>query len=249
MTMMSMALRRQKHASLFVGVCIVATILFSFDVFPTDEPSLSPSSEFRRNLEANSLHRRALYPAYSWAMDFMKPANARPLPEKETVLFWHIPKSGGTTVERIYMCLGQTIASQVGTVPKFGHDHDKELIAFRPWKERVSNATYVNVNTNTETGIIRARLMGLVPSGIADIIFTTMPDYAIQHLYDSSHRGRAMALFRHPVERLVSKFFYLQIADWEVTYAPHWKRLSVSQWAQNVNRENNFMVMKLAGKT
>jgi len=236
---------RRKGAAVFVGLCIVATILFLFDVFSismNERTLLSSSSDLHRYL------KEKVYPAYSWAIDFMKPANAPPLPEEETVLFWHIPKSGGTTAVAIYACLGQTIVNQVGTIPKFGHDQDKELTTFQPWKKWGVNTTYVNVDTNTEPGILRAKEMGLVPSGIADVIFTTEPHFAIENLYDSSHRGRAMALFRHPVDRLVSKFFYLQVADWEVTYAPHWKRLSVLQWAE-INRENNFMVMKLAGKT
>ena len=36
--------------------------------------------------------------------------------------------------------------------------------------------------------------------------------------------------------------------DWERTYQPNWKKLSVKQWASKVNNDNNFMVKKLAGK-
>ena len=57
-----------------------------------------------------------------------------------------------------------------------------------------------------------------------------------------------MGLFRHPVSRLVSKFYYLQIADWERSYKPQWKDMSVSYWARHSNNDNEHMVKKLAGK-
>ena len=57
-----------------------------------------------------------------------------------------------------------------------------------------------------------------------------------------------MGLFRHPVSRLVSKFYYLQIADWERGYKPQWKDMSVSYWARHSNNDNEHMVKKLAGK-
>lgn len=51
--------------------------------------------------------------------------------------------------------------------------------------------------------------MNLVGSELADVI-------VIQHLYeaeglfDGHHRGRLFAVFRHPIERAVSMFYYLQ---------------------------------------
>ena len=45
-----------------------------------------------------------------------------------------------------------------------------------------------------------------------DIAFSSMPDFAALHLFNPANKGRMMALFRHPVERLISKFYYLQVA-------------------------------------
>ena len=81
-----------------------------------------------------------------------------------------------------------------------------------------------------------------------DIIFSSFPDYAVEHLFDESHKGRMLSMFRHPVDRLTSKFFYLGIATWEKTYRPEWKDVDVLDWANDINIDNNHMVKKLAGK-
>ena len=93
--------------------------------------------------------------------------------------------------------------------------------------------------------------MDLIPSHAADIIFTHDISAAIHHLgFDPINQGRALALFRNPVERLVSKFYYLQNADWESGYRPHWKNITVVQWAESDKNyaESNYMVQMLSGK-
>ena len=57
-----------------------------------------------------------------------------------------------------------------------------------------------------------------------------------------------MGVFRHPIHRLVSKFYYLGVADWEGSYKPQWKDMDIDHWASKVNRDNEHMVKKLAGK-
>jgi len=150
---------------------------------------------------------------YRWARRHVRPHARLPEPSKETILFWHIPKSGGSTAKSIYKCIGKkvSIASQPGEIMKLKHK-------------------------------------GLVPSGQADLIFSSFPDLAIEHLYDEQHKARVLAMFRHPVDRLVSKFYYLQVATWENTYRPEWKDMDILEWVQNHNADNNHMVKKLAGK-
>lgn len=45
-----------------------------------------------------------------------------------------------------------------------------------------------------------------------DILHTSSPANIIETLVNEEHPGRVLSLFRHPVERLVSKFYYLQKA-------------------------------------
>ena len=67
-------------------------------------------------------------------------------------------------------------------------------------------------------------------------------------LYSPEHKARMFALFRHPVNRAVSKFFYLQKATWEPTYNTRWASMSLEEWASKDRGENNWMVRQLVGK-
>ncbi|KAL3785418.1 hypothetical protein HJC23_013557 [Cyclotella cryptica] len=171
-------------------------------------------------------------------------------PEKsDTVLFWHVPKSGGTTAKRIYQCMGKTIADKLGSWPQFQHHKTKELKVFKPFP----HSTYktINVDTTNLSGMLRAKEMGLISSHTADIIFTHDISAAVRHLgFDTSNQGRALALFRDPIERLVSKFYYLRVASWERGYRPHWNNMTGLQWAESEKSgpESNYMVQKLSGK-
>lgn len=59
--------------------------------------------------------------------------------------------------------------------------------------------------------ILEAQDNGFVQSGKADLLFSSYPDYATKKLFHGhgdhrGRRGRMFATFRHPVERLISKF-------------------------------------------
>ena len=195
--------------------------------------------------------------------------------ETETPIFWHIPKvssfkhkwcpsannlfnrcfsastnhkqCGGTTAKRFYGdCLQLTLANRLGASPKYGHDKDTSILAFEPFPN--SKQKLVNVDTTTEEGILRAKEMGLAASHAADMVFTSDINFASQNLFDRMNKGRVFAFFRHPIDRLVSKFYYLQTATWENTYRPEWKDLSLLEWATEHNSDENHMVKKILGK-
>jgi hypothetical protein len=89
--------------------------------------------------------------------------------------------------------------------------------------------------------------LGLVESGVVDMIVTSDPTYAVENLFDATHKGRVMALFRHPIDRLVSRFYYLREAKWEKQYRPQWKRIDILEYAKVRNTDNDHMVKKMAG--
>lgn len=142
--------------------------------------------------------------------------------------------------------MGQTLAHRVGADPRFGHDADEEIVVFEPHKGK--DWKVVNVDTTIKEGIDRAGKMGLVQSHKSDLIFTMEPAYAGEKLYDEDNKGRFLALFRHPVDRALSMFYYLQTATWERTYRPEWKNMTVLEWANLPNFEEDYMVHKLVNK-
>mmetsp|Transcript_9699 Transcript_9699/g.21033 ORF Transcript_9699/g.21033 Transcript_9699/m.21033 type:complete len:363 (+) Transcript_9699:108-1196(+) len=222
-------------------VCLLYLVASVFNLHHTPE-----SSSGRRFLSAVNTYPggNALPP---WAEDYLVDVTERPNPSSETAVFWHIPKSGGTTAKRLYECLGQTLANRLGADPRFGHHKDKEIVTFQPFQTE-PDVIFVNVDTTTKKGILRAAEIGLVASKKADIIFTMDVQFAVDHLFDAEHKGRIFALFRNPVDRCVSKFYYLQTATWERTYRPEWEGMDIIEWTTNHNLDENFLVKKIMGK-
>lgn len=239
-------------------VCLVYIFAEIFDIHPPKQfPHLHHGlrrklrafrrkSERRRSLAVldGQLSHSALPP---WAQYNLVDVSQKPDPSSETALFWHIPKSGGTTAKRLYECLGQTLANRLGANPRFGHDKDTKIVVFQPFAT-APEINFVNVDTTTKPGILRAAKLGLVPSKKVDMIFTSDVNFAADHLFDSNNKGRIFALFRNPVDRSVSKFYYLQTATWERTYRPEWVGMSITEWATNHNLDENFIVKKIVGK-
>ena len=146
-------------------------------------------------------------------------------------------------VKKIYECLGQTLATAAGKGRRFIPDNN-QIVVFNPY----GTGNYVNVDTSSREGLKRAAEMKLVQSGKADLIFTTDVKFAVETLFDKDHQGRLFALFRHPIHRLVSKFYYMQSAVWERSYDPKLKDMTLIDWATRYNTDNNFFLEKLSGK-
>ncbi|KAL7542548.1 hypothetical protein ACHAWF_007201 [Thalassiosira exigua] len=234
----------QVQLGILSAVGLLYLITTAFNLHPP--PSSADPSGGRRLLSALHpfLESNTLPP---WAQHHLVDVQDKPDPSTETALFWHIPKSGGTTAKRLYECLGQILANRLGADPRFGHDKDEEIVVFQPF-ESAPEMRFVNVDTTTKQGILRAAKLGLVASRKADMIFTSDVNFASEHLFDPSHKGRIFALFRNPVDRSVSKFYYLQTATWERTYRSEWAGMPIMEWATKHNQDENFMVKKIAGK-
>lgn len=125
----------------------------------------------------------------------------------------------------------------------------QSLHLVRPPGQEGGPALYVNVDVSNPPGIHRASSMGLAPSGLADVIVTPWFVPAASELFsEMPHRGRMFALFRHPVDRAVSKFYYLQSATWEPSYHEEWNDMTLVEYASH-HAEHDWMVHVLAGKT
>ena len=55
-------------------------------------------------------------------------------------------------------------------------------------------------------------LQGMLPTNQYKVLITSGPSHIIRELLNEEHPGRVLSMFRHPVDRLISKFYYLQVA-------------------------------------
>mmetsp|Transcript_33852 Transcript_33852/g.49369 ORF Transcript_33852/g.49369 Transcript_33852/m.49369 type:complete len:590 (+) Transcript_33852:154-1923(+) len=166
-------------------------------------------------------------------------------------VYWHIPKTGGSTLkDMVADCHLKVVANEEGIAD--GHDQDMDLQLVDV--DGRGHAKYLNVDTTTIEGINRAIQLGLVQSNVADLIVTPYL-YESEYLFknggqdprEGDPRGRLFALFRHPVDRVISLFNYLKYADWEPTYDERNKDMTLKEYAQSDIIEDNWMTRRLAG--
>ena len=108
---------------------------------------------------------------------------------------------------------------------------------------------YVNVDVTTMEGIARASRLNFASTGLADVIFTPLLRESAELLLDGDkHKGRMFAVFRSPVDRIVSLFYYLQQATWEPTYNAEYASMTIDEYARSPLCESNWMVRSLVNK-
>ena len=98
-----------------------------------------------------------------------------------------------------------------------------------------SEHNYVNVNVATPEGISRAMNLGLVPSHLSDTIVSAHVDL-VTALFNANDRARAFVIFRHPVDRAASMFYFLKASG----YAPL-KDMTLDDYAKSELIENNWL--------
>jgi len=165
-------------------------------------------------------------------------------PEGDIPFFWHIPRAGGATMNDVLgSCLQLTLASDAGG--RDGHDKDKKLVVLKFSK----HLSYVNVDTSTIEGIERCKRLGLTSSGIADVIVTSLFHEAAS-MFTPRNRGRMFALFRHPIERAVSLFHFVQDTHWrnKQTFQQDLADLTIEDYFRGGIAENNWMTRFLTGE-
>jgi hypothetical protein len=89
--------------------------------------------------------------------------------------------------------------------------------------------------------------MGFAESGVGDAVVTPFI-YESNQLFTPMAKGRLFTVFRHPIDRAISLFYYLQVADWEPTYDPALKDWTMDQYATSDKIENNWLTRQLSNQ-
>ena len=161
--------------------------------------------------------------------------------DKTMGFYWQIPRCGGTTLKHIMgTCLKRVQAAR--TAADYCDMNSNELSLCT-----TKLGTFINADPSDHLGIQRSDRMGLVRSGMADVVVSSRILHAAT-LFDQEHKGRLFTVLRDPVERAVSTFYYLQNAYWERHYRPEYKEMTVLDYAALPDTSNNWMTRWLTGK-
>jgi len=171
-----------------------------------------------------------------------------PWDPSDVPIFLHIPKAGGSTVKDIIgTCHRFVMASEKGVLDGHGDDADISIVYPGGGPAGQDRSPFVNVDTTTLHGIVRARDMDFADSGLADIVVTPFI-FEVNDLMTPTAKGRLFTVFRHPIERAISMFYYIQIATWEVTYDPEVEFWTIEQYAKSSKVENNWLTRQLSNQ-
>jgi len=164
---------------------------------------------------------------------------------KEVPFFWHIAKGGGSTIKHLYSdCFGLVEATENGILEGHQNDMSLEVVTLQVlngWK-------FVNVDTTIPSGIDRAAKLNTAKSGLVDLLISPLPYEVVPKLFDSDHKGRFFTIFRDPLERVVSIFYYLQQATYEPTYNPKLASMTFEEYVFSDLAESNFITRSLIDK-
>lgn len=158
--------------------------------------------------------------------------------------YWHVPRSGGGTVNDILgSCLHLTLAADAG-----GSEGESrvEMLKVLHFAHEVN---YLNVDTSTLKGIQRAQDLNLVPSGLADVVISPLLHDATS-LFTPTRKGRLFAIFRNPIERAASLFYFIQDTQWKQPGSGNeqFASMTIEQFYEAGFAENNWMTRFLTNE-
>ena len=165
------------------------------------------------------------------------------------IVFPPVPKAGGSSIkDAMGGCHRFVQATEFGITD--GHGADTAVAIVYPAVPGVADtdrSPFVNIDSTTVAGIQRARDMGFADAQLADVVVSPFV-FDPNELFTPTARGRLFSVFRHPIERAVSMFYYIRVADWEPSYKPELKDWTLEQYATSDVVENNWMTRQLSNQ-
>lgn len=198
----------------------------------------------------------------------IRSSQSSPAKVKHVPFFWHIPRSGGTSLSTIFSnCLSLVQASSSLTSPQIYARGEDEALASRfrdptLYVVQTKGHSYVNVDLDSVEGVQRAVQGGLISKELSDVVL--VPDVRLgsllfgngqDHIHSDNeeitgteYKGVMFALFRHPLDRTLSLFYHKQEDRASVHYDPSMEIYSLVDWVNSPGYITNFMTRTLVGK-
>lgn len=170
-----------------------------------------------------------------------------PEAEQSTPLLWSIPFSGSTVTEEVFgQCLRLVQTSDLGV--SNGHESDESLSVVQ-----VRGHSYVNVDTTTFAGVQHAKELGLVESGLSEVISTPLLHDVAKSLFDATHQGRAFVVLRNPIDRAMATYHYLTTGrfhgpDGETLDQLQLSTKTLQEYAESDFCDDNWLTRTLVNK-
>lgn len=98
---------------------------------------------------------------------------------------------------------------------------------------------------STPAGIERAKNLHLASSNLADAMVSPLV-YEASVVYSNLYHGRLFTLFRHPIHRAVSLFYYTQDMVWRRGNVKDLMDITIEEYFKGGMGENNWMTRFLA---
>jgi len=181
--------------------------------------------------------------------------------------FWHVPRTGGATLaEAIGECLDLTLAASASSVSLSSRSMNSFQNVFFDKNQqsavllRHGEGKYVNVNLETEDGILRATKLKILQQKndgsddteqrlVVDVIMSPLVYSTSKILFAPQYasnpklppKGQLFTMVRHPVEREISYFYYLKHHSEDGEFS----RSTISDWLISSSFVDNFMVRSL----
>ena len=168
-----------------------------------------------------------------------------PEAEQSTPLLWSIPFSGSTVTEEVFgQCLRLVQTSDLGV--SNGHESDESLSVVQ-----VRGHSYVNVDTTTFAGVQHAKELGLVESGLSEVISTPLLHDVAKSLFDATHQGRAFVVLRNPIDRAMATYHSLTTGRFHGPDGETLDQLStktLQEYAESDFCDDNWLTRTLVNK-
>lgn len=239
------AIRRKmvKNAHQLIALCFVTCMatLFFVDYQQPDLPANLRSSESSLAVEISyeamdpPLSQHA--PAVEIPNHFNFLAN-NDEKVKKTPIFWHLPRSGGKTMCKVLgSCRGMVLAgSWTGT-----SEGNLTIVHENDMKQ-------VTVDLETKQGRVKAKEEGLTKID-HHLVVLSKNILETSEIFGISVKGELWTWFRHPVERQISYYFFLQtLPEGHHLYIPAVRAQSLAEWTISPSHTPNAMLASLLGE-